>query len=435
MLSKEIINKKYIDYRVYSVLKLKDKYGFKIKLIYSDNSKEIKQIGGFKRKKDAIAEQNKIIGQLQNQTYVIYPKIKYEEYIRFWLEEIMRPKITYNAYMSYRNIVENYAVPFFENLYLNQINLGHIQKFYNDTAKKYASIAKIAKTVINTSFEYAKTKNLISVNPSSCVNLPKEIKKNTYKLIEIDIKKTLNIEQCKILINESKNTPIYLHILFALLMGLRKQEINGIKYSDIDFINRKLYIQRQLGIDPNKSKEDCPPKTYTKQEIQLKTYSSERILDIPDLVFEAILEQKAKYCKNKSRRKNDKHNPFIDSGYVCCSTYGHPRSKDFHTRYYKKLLKDNDLPKIRFHDLRHTYTTLLLMNNYNLKAISETLGHASTIITANNYFDKEKIIIDCTKELDEYVDKVKPIERDKNNDFFTPDLDTNLLLNDYILNL
>ncbi len=75
------------------------------------------------------------------------------------------------------------------------------------------------------------------------------------------------------------------------------------------------------------------------------------------------------------------------------------------------------------------------MNNYNLKAISEIFGHASTIITANNYFDKEKIIIDCTQELNKYIDKVKPIEKDKNNDFFTPNLDTNSLLNDYIANL
>lgn len=72
---------------------------------------------------------------------------------------------------------------------------------------------------------------------------------------------------------------------------------------NIDFINRKLHIQRQLGVDQTKRKEDCLPKAYIKQEIKLKDYSSEKIIDISDLVFNAILEQKAKYCKNKSRRK------------------------------------------------------------------------------------------------------------------------------------
>ena len=241
----------------------------------------------------------------------------------------------------------------------------------------------------------------------------------------------MNIEQIKLLIQKSKETPIYLHILFAVLLGLRKQEINGLKYSDIDFINRKLHLQRQLGVDPKKSKEECAKKTYTKQEIALKTYSSQRILDIPDMVFEAILEEKKRYERNKSRRINDKYNPFQDLGYICCSTYGHPRSKGFHFRYYKALLQENNLPQIRFHDLRHTFATLLLMNNYNLKAVSQLLGHASTIITANVYFDQEKVVIDCVKEITQYINKVKPKDVEE-GELNTIKLDTNLVTSRFI---
>lgn len=88
----------------------------------------------------------------------------------------------------------------------------------------------------------------------------------------------------------------------------------------------------------------------TKQEIKLKSVSSERILDIPDIVFEAIINEKKKYEKNKNRRINDKTNSFYDYNYICCSTYGKPRSKDFHRKYYIKLLKENNLPNIGFHD-------------------------------------------------------------------------------------
>lgn len=311
--------------------------------------------------------------------------------------------------------------------------MDHIQKFYNQVAEKHKSVARLSTAVMNTSMEYAKERNLISVNPTLNVNLPKSIEEVPYRVLEIDVEKTLNIEQIKQLIEASKSTPIHLHILFALLMGLRKQEINGLKYSDIDYINRKLYLQRQLGVDPNKTKSECSKKTYTKQEIKLKSYSSERILDIPDMVFEAILEEKQKYEKNRSRRINDKHNPFLDSGYICCSTYGHPRSKGFHLRYYKKLLEENHLPKIRFHDLRHTYTTLLLMNNYNLKAVSQILGHASTVITANVYFDKDKITIDCNYELEDYTKRVTPQDKKlENNKKTIQDLDTNLAIEKYI---
>lgn len=75
-------------------------------------------------------------------------------------------------------------------------------------------------------------------------------------------------------------------------------------------------------------KEDFKPKTYTKQEIDVKTESSNRVIPIPDILFEAIMEERQKYEKNRKRRINDT-NPFFDGNYICCSTYGKPRSKSF----------------------------------------------------------------------------------------------------------
>ena len=119
------------------------------------------------------------------------------------------------------------------------------------------------------------------------------------------------MDQIYVLIEKSKNTTIYLQVLFNVLMGLRRSEINGLKYSDIDYINRTLKVERQLGRKHNTSKEDFAPKTFTKQEVGLKTKSSYRELPIPDIVFEAILEERQKYEKNRSRRLNDKTNPFV----------------------------------------------------------------------------------------------------------------------------
>ena len=243
----------------------------------------------------------------------------------------------------------------------------------------------------------------------------------------------MNVEQIRTLIEASKETPIHLQVLFAVLMGLRKQEINAIKYTDIDFVNRKLYLKVQLGRKTEDTADDCPKKMLTKQEIKLKSYHSERVLDIPDILFEAILNEKQKYERNRHRRINDKTNPFYDHNYVCCSTYGKPRSKDFHRRYYIKLLKDNNLPNIGFHDLRHTYTTLLLLNNHNIKAVSELLGHASIVVTSNHYFDKNKLIIDCTDVLNNYINRVKPIELLSDNLVpIVADLDTNFMVNRFV---
>ena len=206
------------------------------------------------------------------------------------------------------------------------------------------------------------------------------------------------------------DTPIYLQVMFAVLMGLRRSEIIAVKYADIDYINRTLHVERQLGIVPMSDKKDFQPKTYTKQEIELKTESSDRIIPIPDILFEAIIEERQKYEKNRRRRINDKHNPFFDGNYVCCSTYGKPRSKDFHWVHFKKLLKENGLPDIRWHDLRATYCTILLKNDFNPKAVSKLMGHAKEIITIDVYGDNREIIEDCLENLEPFIDEVLPEE-------------------------
>lgn len=209
-----------------------------------------------------------------------------------------------------------------------------------------------------------------------------------------------------------------MQILFAVLKGLRRGEINGLKYSNIDYVHRVLKIQRQLGKKANTDNKDLKVGEYTKQEINVKTFSSNRELVIPDLVFEAILEERKKYEKSKSRRINDIRNPFKDYDFICCSTYGNPRSKSFHFKYWKKLLKDCELPDIRFHDLRATYCTLLLKKIINEKAVSKQMGHATEIITVDVYGDNEEIIADCLTELEPFIKSVEPkIEMLKNNDF------------------
>lgn len=79
--------------------------------------------------------------------------------------------------------------------------------------------------------------------------------------------------------------------------------------------------------------------------------------------------------------------------------------------------------------MRHTFTTLLLMNNYSLKTISCLLGHASTIVTYDVYFDKSKIVIDCTDELNNYINKV--VCPDEINDLTSDKMDTNLAAKKY----
>lgn len=412
-----IEQRKYVNFKVYSVTKIKKKYGYRIILIYEDGTEVPTQRSGYATKKEANDARNITITELYNVTFVISNKVNVKTYFAYWLEKVKKIEITDDSYKAYKNIVYNYVIPKLGSLKMLTLNRSHIQKLYNEVFAFSQDVAKLCKTVMNCALEYALEHNIISSNPTKGVNLPKGVKKNPYRIRKIDIKKTLNEEQIKLLIEKAKNTPIYLQVLFAVLMGLRKGEINGLKYSDIDYIHRTLKIQRQLGKKANIDNSELKVGEYTKQEIKVKTYSSNRELEIPDIVFEAILEERKKYERNKNRRINDKTTPFKDYGFICCSTYGNPRSKTFHFKYWKQLLKENNLPDIRFHDLRASYITLLLKNNINEKAVSKQLGHSTEIITVDVYGDNAEIIEDCLNELEPFIESVRPKIIIKENDF------------------
>lgn len=153
-----------------------------------------------------------------------------------------------------------------------------------------------------------------------------------------------------------------------------------------------------------KDDSELEAKTLTKQEVRTKTPSSVRTIDIPDIVYEAILKQRKYYQACKSRRKT----AFQDLGYVCCSSYGRPRSKNYHYEHFKQLLKEQDLPDVRWHDLRGTCATLLLMQGISPKAIAKNLGHSTVIVTVDNYIDKSKLSVIKLDKLDSFIDSVVP---------------------------
>ena len=245
---------------------------------------------------------------------------------------------------------------------------------------------------------------LIPVNLAEGIDLPKRTEGRAYHTRSIDAQKTLTMEQMQILLEASRETPIHMQILFNVLMGLRRQEINGLKYSDIDYINRTLSVERQLGKELDRTPNAANDRSKTKKELPLKTSSSKRELPIPDYVFEAILEERKIYERNRSRRESH----FFDLDYICCSNYGKPRSKDFHWKHYKELLKNTGLPDIRWHDLRSAFCTLLLKSDFNPKAVSKLMGHAKELITLDIYGDNSNIIPEEVPELLSYMEDVVP---------------------------
>ncbi len=125
---------------------------------------------------------------------------------------------------------------------MSTLNQGYIRKLYNAVAEKYESVAKNVRTIMKTSLEYAFNKNVLATNPAKGIDLSKKIKKTEYRVLKIDEKKTLTLPQVLRLVEASKETPIHMQILFAVLMGLRRSEIYGVKYSDVNYMESGVDI-------------------------------------------------------------------------------------------------------------------------------------------------------------------------------------------------
>ena len=392
----------YIDWKISGVLKLKNSFGYRVTLILSDGTKKVQQKSGYRNMKDAQQGRDLAVAQLHSNSYVTDNVVTVRDFFTEWLETVIKIRCKASTYSSYYYTLKNHIYPHIGGVKLTELNKAHILHLYRTVGTTYKSSAEQCRVILKTGLRYAKQNQLISVNPAKDVLIPKDIyKAKPYHAINVNIQRTLTEEQLSLLIDKSRGTKIYLFILFAGLMGLRKSEILGLKYSDINFHQKTIHIQRQLG---RSFFNECQPKTKTKQEIELKSRSSNRILNIPDIVFEAILEERQRYEINRHRRIRQ----FQDLDYICCSTYGRPRGASFCYQPFKQLLIQNNLPNIRFHDLRHTYATLLLKQDLSVKAISSSLGHAKMIISVDVYGDNNKIVEDAAADIQVFIDDVIP---------------------------
>lgn len=401
----------YTGYDVTEVMTIKGKYGFRVTLQYDGRGSRVRQHSGFAKKGEAKQERNAVIAQLHAGSYVTCVHATVGELLAYWLEEVMRPEpsFTANSYHTYKNCIDRHIVPKLGKLKVLSLNAGHLRKLYRELAEEYVSIPKLAKTILNTAMNFAVGSRLAVTNPCKGVDLPKNVKRSPYHTIVVKEAETLTLEQVKELLAASRDTRIHMQLVFALLMGLRRSEINGLKYSDVDFLHHKLKVRRQLGEDLHADETQIRPKMKSKQEIRPKTPSGYRELDIPDYVYDEILRERKIYEKNRSRRQTGTWS-FQDLDYICCSSYGRPRSQNYHFVHYKELLKKLGFPDIPFHNLRHTYATLLMKNDINQKAVAAALGHSRSIITVDTYTDLQAIIEDCVEEMQAFIEEVHPYE-------------------------
>jgi integrase len=280
------------------------------------------------------------------------------QYLKTWLESI-RLNRRGTTYDRYELLVRMQIVPHLGADRLHQVSALSVQKWIGDMEKAGESAWSRfhAGVVLNTAMRAAVKKGLISSNPCAAADMPRMPKHEMH---------AWDVNQVKKFHGESSKDRLHALYVVAIGTGMRQGELFGLRWSDIDFDEGCLSVRRTLE-DVRGQLQLREPKTATaRRRIELPTY--------------------AKVDLHEHRKRMLAEGQDVRDGLVFCDRDGgFLRRSNVLRRSYVPILTRAGLPRIRFHDLRHTAASLLLMLGENPKVVQERLGHARVEVTLNTY--------------------------------------------------
>ena len=299
------------------------------------------------------------------------------EYMTIWLEKQAK-NIQINTYRSYHSMIYGKIRRYFERrteLTVGSIRSKDIEEFYDQLFEDDVVSNTVIHyhAVLRKAFQQAFKDELIEANPFDRVDRPK---KNKFQ------GESYSEEELLALLNLTKDDPIYPAIMFAGGLGLRRSEALGVRWSRIDFEEKCVLLDTKIV----EIKENG--KTHIRAIEEMKNKSSKRTLPLPDQVYEMLIEIRAKQELYKKMFKSSYSREYDD--YVCVNQLGELMKPSYVTEHFAAIIQALGLRKIRFHDLRHTFASILLSNDEPLIKVSRFLGHSDISTTANIYAHLDK---------------------------------------------
>lgn len=334
-------------------------YAFEVKR--DDGSRKTIKKRGFKTKTEARnAERNARI-EWDKGAYVDPSSILFGEFITEWLNK--KNDLSPESRHTNEGHLRNHIIPSLGKIKLQKINVDHIEDFILELQRKGLADGTVRKVfnLVQTCFKYAQRKELIKKNP---FDLLENGSKPKQSVPTVDYWTKEEVKQFFSKLDHR------LEILFVLAIytGMRRGEILGIQWKDIDFENNQLRIFRS----------SRPMQGLVES---VKTSSGYRTIAFSDFVKEKLKKHHELIQKEKELFGND----YEDNDLVICQPNGKKMAIGNFHRFWRNIIKNTEMRYIRFHDLRHTCASLLLSADIHPKVVQEQLGHSSIRVTMDKY--------------------------------------------------
>ncbi len=324
--------------------------------------------------------------------------ILFGDYLFNWLESI-KGEVALTTYGGYYQCITKAIQPYFnaKGITLQSITADDIETFYRDKMfPKDGSKGIKGKTAlryhanIRKCLQEAYRKGLIPSNPADLVKRPKE---------EQFISDYYNSEEIKNLLNLVKGNKIEFACYMASYYGLRRSEIIGLKWSAFDLVYNTVTIRHTVSATSIGGTYQLVAQDRTKRK---KSY---RTLPISLELKTLLLQMKAQQEKNRELFGNTYNHQFDE--YVYVDDKGNLVRPDYISQHFPIFIRNNNLKKIRFHDLRHSCATMLRHLGVKMEDIQQYLGHSNIVTTEKTYahFEQEQNKLSLSLIIDALADK------------------------------
>jgi integrase len=271
---------------------------------------------------------------------------------REWLEASRR-RVPPSTWKKYTSLLTNHVIPYVGKVQFKKLSAQHLNRLYDGASERGLSDSSVATlhVVLHRALEDAKRKHLVHRNVAD--------EADPYRAARPEMR-TLTQAQALQLLEAARGHELEALFVLALTTGMRQGELLGLRWKDVDL---RAGVVRVTGtLQRGKGAVVAEPKTA----------QSRRSIWLTDAGRRALLLQQ--------------ENVPADCEWVFPNRAGHPwNARNLVRRAFEPLLEIARLPRIRFHDLRHTFCTLMLELGVNPKVVSEMAGHAGVAITLDLY--------------------------------------------------